>query len=104
MASRLPPIPGWIQCRLPDGSWGARYAPDTFREALIETLAEDLIGDPREKWIQAPETPVESLIGEWIEVKTRGGAFVYADIVKVVHRDDETLMVRYTPSPANTIY
>ena len=84
---RLPAIQGWVQCRLPDGSWGARYAP------------EKPLDDYDEHRIQEG-----CLLGEWIEVTTRGGAVITADVVEVVHRDEETILVRYTPTPRGVIY
>ena len=91
LGDRQPPMPGWIQCRLPDGSWGARYASETLPEPRTTELFQDQL---EEQW---------TLWG-WIEIQSRGGALVVANIDEVVHRDAVTILVRYTPVPRGRMY
>ena len=95
---RLPAKPGWVQARLPDGSWGARYSPqdhpaDAWEREWFDSMT-----------YVSPEKLSDSLVGDWIELTTRGGTVMWVDVREVVYCDAETVLVRYTPPPRGDIY
>ena len=69
----LPPRRGWAPARLPDGSWGARYA--------------------------APKKLPDDLVGCSLEVTTKGGDAWTTSVVEVLHWDDKYVLVRDSGKP-----
>ena len=70
------PIPGWSPSKLEDGSWGARLKGDT------RALPDDLVG-------------------QVIEITTKGGDSWTATVVEVIHWGNESVRVRHSGKPSS---